>query len=67
MIFSQIVYVINTMHITTKTVDFLQQFANDFLWWGQNKVNTETTQNPLRLGGLNHINVKHFLHNLRMK
>ncbi len=30
-------------------------------------MNTETTQNPLRLGGLNHINVKHFLHNLRMK
>ncbi len=32
MIFSQIVHVINTMHITTKTVDFLQKFANDFLW-----------------------------------
>ena len=67
MIFSQIIHVINAMHISTKTVDFLQKFANDFLWHGQNKVNTETTQNPLRLGGLNHINVKYFLHNLRMK
>ena len=47
MIFSQIVYVINTTHITTKTMDFLQKFANDFLWHGQNKVNTETMQNPL--------------------
>ena len=60
MIFSQIIHVLNTMHITTKTVDFLQKFANNFLWCRQNKVNTETIQNPLRLGGLNHINVKHF-------
>ncbi len=32
MIFSQIVHIINTTHITTKTVDILQKFANDFLW-----------------------------------
>ncbi len=48
-----------------KTIEFLQRFANDFIWHGQNKVNTEVTQNPLKTGGLNHINVKHFLHKLR--
>ena len=46
---------------------FLQKFANDFLWRGQNKVNTKTVQNPPNLGGLNQINVKHFMYNLRTK
>ena len=31
MIFSQIVHVLNTLYIPTKTVEFLQKFANDFL------------------------------------
>ncbi len=65
MIFSQIVHVLNTSYIPLKTVEFIQKFANDFLWRGKTKVNTETVQNQPKFGGLNHINVKHFMHKLR--
>ena len=45
MIFSQIIHMLNTSYILIKTVEFLQKFANDFLWRGKTKVNTETVQN----------------------
>ncbi len=67
MIFSQVVHILNTMYVAPKTINFLQKYANDFLWRGHNRVNTEMVQNPLSLGGLNQINVKHFMHNLHVK
>ncbi len=45
-IFSQIVHILNTTYVVPKMIEFLQKFVNDFLWRGQNKVNTETVQTP---------------------
>ncbi len=32
MIFSQIVHTLNTSFVPSKTIDFLQKFANKFIW-----------------------------------
>ena len=67
MILSQVTHVLNTVFIYGKQLDFLQNFVNHFLWHGKNKLLPDLCQNPVELGGLNHMHIKHFVHKLRAK
>ena len=67
MILSQVTHVLNTVFISGKQLDFLQNFVNDFLQHGKNKLSPDLCQNLVELGGLNHMHIKHFVHKLRAK
>ena len=67
MIISQITHVLNTVFILSKQLDFLQNFANEFLWQGKNKLLPDLCQNPVELRGLNYVHIKNFVHKLRAK
>ena len=67
MILSKLTHVLSTCYIPLEKIDILQWMANDFLWRGKNKLKTKVMQNNFKQGGLNHINVRHYVFNLRAK
>ena len=67
MIFLTMTLILNTIYISTDKLDPLQKFVNEFLWRGCNRLPPDICQNTPNKGGLNHLHVKHYIHNLRVK
>ncbi len=63
-IFSLFVHVLNTVWITLEQLEVIQKMLNDFLWQGRSKVKHSIVCAPIKLGGLNMIQVKNVVHHL---
>ena len=67
MVFSIGTHVLMNVFLTNDMLDILQRIANDFLWYGRNRVSAMTCYNTPKWGGLNQLHVKHFVCRLHVR
>ena len=62
-------HLLNSVFVDHNCLDFLQKYLLEFVWHRQSKVKPSVFVFvlPTNLGGLNIVNVKHFIHKLRAK
>ncbi len=60
-------HLLNLVFVNQDCLDFLQKYLLEFVWHGQSKMKLSVYILPIHLGGLNMINVRHFVHKLRAK
>ncbi len=60
-------HLLNSVFVDHNHLDFLQKYLLEFVWYGWSKVKPSVFVLPTNLGGLNMVNVKHFIHKLRAK
>ena len=60
-------HLLNSVFVDHNCLDFLQKYLLEFVWYGWSKVKPSVFVLPTNLGGLNMVNIKHFVHKLRAK